>query len=527
MAHSGPHRTIGRGQLLFIAVSSMVGSSWLFASLYTSQQAGPAGVFSILLGGLIILSIATVFAELAGVFPLSGGSARLPHISHGGLVSYVVGFLNWIAYLAIAPLEVTALLEYTADLVPGLVHTVGTEQDLSATGLAVAIPLLLIFVVINYFGVQLLARINQPLAIWKLAVPTITVATFALSRFELSNFTAHGGFAPAGVGGILGAVTTGGAVVAYLGFRSVLELAGEVRNPRRDIPFAMLGGICFCIVLYALLDITFIGALTPSHLADGWAKLAQSSKAGPIAGIALQLGLGWLATVLLLDAVVSPGGTAMIYTGVAARVGRALTRNGLFPHALERLNRHGVPAVGLAANFVIGIILLLPFPGWQSLMGIITSAIVLSLGFGPISLLAFRHQFPDRPRFFRLPVPTIVCGISFILCSAVVYWAGWKTNKVLLVLVLIAFAALPILVWSRAIPASTMAWRSAIWVVPYFSGLFLLSWIGEYGGLGIVNSGIDFLALAILSLAVLAAAHHCRLSDAEAQNAAEDPEANV
>jgi amino acid transporter len=267
------------------------------------------------------------------------------------MASYCVGFLNWIAYVAVAPMEVTALVEYTSDFLPGLTITVGGEPELSAPGLGVAIPLLLLCVIINYFGVRLLARINQPLAIWKLVVPATTVVAFGMSRFETANFTAYGGFAPGGINGVPGAVTSGGAILAFLGFRSVLEMAGEVRNPQRDIPVAMLGGIGFCILLYFLLDITFAGSLSPNQLANGWKNLAQSAEAGPIAAIALQLGLGWLASLLFIDAVVSPGGTALIYTGVAARVGRAMSRNGLFPMPFQKMNRFGVPAVGIFVNF--------------------------------------------------------------------------------------------------------------------------------------------------------------------------------
>ena len=290
MGEHRPIRAIGTWQLIFIAVSSMVGSSWLFAALYTSQLAGPAGIFSVLIGGIIMLAIAMVFAELSTMFPVGGGSARLPFLSHGGLAGYVVGFLNWTAYLAVAPMEVTALIEYTADIYPWLTVTEHGEKELSGYGLLAAIPILLLLVVLNLFGVKLLAKANFPLAIWKLAIPVLTIAAFALTRFDTGNFTTSGGFAPMGVNGVLGAVAAGGCVVAYLGFRSVLEMAGEVKNPGRAIPLAMIGGIVFCMVLYSLLNLTFVGALDPKALAQGWDGLVSTTKAGPIAAIALQLG---------------------------------------------------------------------------------------------------------------------------------------------------------------------------------------------------------------------------------------------
>ena len=125
-----------------------------------------------------------------------------------------MGFLNWIAYVAIAPLEVTALM---ADIFPWLTVTAHGEKELSLAGLTVAIPLLLALVVLNLRGIELVAKLNVPLAVWKLAVPAVTIGALALTRFDLGNFTDFGGFAPGGIDGVLGAVASGGCVVAYLG----------------------------------------------------------------------------------------------------------------------------------------------------------------------------------------------------------------------------------------------------------------------------------------------------------------------
>lgn len=234
--------------------------------------------------------------------------------------------------------------------------------------------------------------------------------------------------------------------------------------------------------------------------------------------------LAWLAAVLLIDAMVSPGGTALIYTGVAARVGRAMSRNGTFPGFLGRLNRRGVPGAGIFFNFCVGVILLLPFPGWQTLMGLISSTLVLSLGFGPIALLAFRSQFPDRPRPFRLPCGRTVAVVSFIHCNFVVYWAGWKTNSTLAILVLVATVLLPFIFHRRKPTGTGMEWRSAIWLFPYFGCIFVCSWLGQYGGRERLPHGVDLLVIALLSLLVMRLAHTFRRSNEGAREAAEDPE---
>jgi hypothetical protein len=111
---------------------------------------------------------------------------------------------------------------------------------------------------------------------------------------------------------------------------------------------------------------------------------------------------------------------------------------------------------------------------------------------------------------FRLPAAGFVCAVSFVLCTAVVYWAGWKTNKLLLLLMVFGTGLLSLVVWLRAIPHRAMAWRSAFWVVPYFSGLLLLSWLGGYGGRNIIGPAVELTALTILSLLTYRNSRKCR-----------------
>lgn len=108
------------------------------------------------------------------------------------------------------------------------------------------------------------------------------------------------------------AVAGGGVIFAYLGFEQAIQLGGETRNPRRNIPLAVIGSIVLGVALYVLLQVGFIGALDPASLAHGWTDVTFTGNRaiyGPFAGLALTLGLGWLATLLYIDAVISPGGT--------------------------------------------------------------------------------------------------------------------------------------------------------------------------------------------------------------------------
>ena len=164
---------------------------------------------------------------------------------------------------------------------------------------------------------------------------------------------------------------------------------------------------------------------------------------GPFAQLATLVGLGWLATILYIDAVISPAGTGLIYMTGASRVSYGLSRNGYVPSVFETIDRRGVPWVGLITAFIVGCICFLPFPSWRSLVGLITSASVLMYAGAPLSLGAFR-QPPARR---RAPVPAarrarILAPLAFVVANLLILWSGWTTDWKLGVAILIGYAIL-------------------------------------------------------------------------------------
>src|SRR3954471_23975167 len=303
-------RHVGVVGLLFASVGSIIGSGWLFGALNASVEAGPAAIISWALGGVMILLIALVYAELGTMFPLSGGVVRYPHMSFGSFASYTTAWITWVAVATTAPIEVEAALQYGTKYANFTKeHTVNGEtvHTLTALGYGSAVVLMAIFVIVNYYGVRWFARINNVLVWWKLAIILVVIAAFFITAFHGGNFSSHG-FAPEGVHGIFTAIATSGIVFSYLGFRQGIELAGETDNPRRNVPIAVVGSVLLTGLIYVLLQVAFIGALDPSVLghSGSWANLSFENDFGPLAAIATALGLTWLAVLLYIDAVVSP-----------------------------------------------------------------------------------------------------------------------------------------------------------------------------------------------------------------------------
>jgi amino acid transporter len=477
-------RHVGVIGLLFASVGSIIGSGWLFGALNASQQAGPSAIISWALGGLMILLIALVYAELGTMFPLSGGVVRFPHLAFGSFASYSAGWITWVAVATTAPIEVEAALQYATKYAPFTArHTVNGEivHTLTGLGYTAAVVLMAVFVVVNYFGIRWFARINNALVWWKLAIILLVVAAFLVSAFHGENFTSHG-FKPSGWHGVFTAIATSGIVFSYLGFRQGIELAGETDNPRRNVPLAVIGSVLITGLIYIALQIAFIGALPTDVLSDSgsWAKLSFENDFGPLAALASLLGLAWLSILLYVDAIVSPGDTGLIYTTVSARISYAMARNGNAPQALARTTSRGVPLISLLVSFVVGLIVFLPFPSWQQLVGFITSATVMSFASGPLVLSVLRRRLPDQERPFRVPGGHLIPILAFWASNLIIYWSGWDIVWKLMVAVAIGFVLLPIYhVLGHDTPKLDLR-SGATWVVPWLIGLLVISWLGNY-----------------------------------------------
>ena len=180
---------------------------------------------------------------------------------------------------------------------------------------------MVIFVILNLVGIRLLARANNGITSWKVAIPVVTIIVLLVSNFHGSNFSNGGGFFVHGaaVKSILIAIPSGGIVFALLGFEQAVQLGGEAKNPARDLPRAVILSILIGAGIYILLQVAFIGALSPTflHQHGPWTNLGSTNSnpavvplnAGPFYTVSKIAGLSLLAFLLRIDAVISPAGT--------------------------------------------------------------------------------------------------------------------------------------------------------------------------------------------------------------------------
>src|SRR6478735_43906 len=476
---SSPHlrRDIGFWGLTFVSLGSIIGSGWLLGALLAAQVAGPASIISWLMAGAFLAVLALVHAELGAAYPVSGGTARFPHIAFGSLAGFTSGWMGWLQAVTIAPIEVEAALSYTNNKLPGLVSTNGT---LTMVGLVVASVLMLAFTIVNIVGVKLLAETNTVTVIWKTAIPVLTVVVLLLMSFHSSNFHAGGGFAPFGAHGVMAALPAG-VVFALQGFEQAIQMGGEARNPQRDISRAVITAMMIGTSIYILLEVAFIAGIDPANLVNGWATPVPAGDFGPYATIAIAAGAGWLATVLYIDAFISPAGTGLIYLGTSARLSYALGEEEVLPDKLTTLNKKGVPVYSILLAFIVGELAFLPFPSWQSLVGLVTSATAVMYAFAPVSLTALANRDPERPRPYRLPYPKVMSPIGFVSANLIIYWSGFEATWKILAAIFLGRVVFEIALHrSGDVRREDIDWRAASWIWPWLIGLTLIGLIGRY-----------------------------------------------
>lgn len=449
-------RALSLQQLFFLSMGAIIGSGWLFAVLSADATAGPAVILSWIIGGVLVLLVALNYAEVAGALPRSGAIVRYPHLTHGGYSGFILGWAYLLSAVTVPAIEAEAVVTYISSqkYLSGLSTTSAGVTVLTGTGIVLAVILMAIFFAVNYFGIRLLGRWNQVFTWWKFVIPTLTFILLFFT-FHASNFTAYGGFAPLGVKNIFLAIATSGIVFSFLGFRQALDYGGEARNPQRDVPLSTILSVVVAVVLYTLLQLAFTGSLLWSKLGikvGDWAGLSKSSWAtAPFYNALHQSGLALLvafATLLLIDAVVSPSGTGWIYLGTSTRVLYGMSVDGYLPRPLQWISENfRVPWVALIASAVIGALFFLPLPGWYLLVGFISSATVLTYIMGGIGMQVLRRTASELHRPFFLPGAAILGPLGTLAAAMIVYWSSFAVLKEVVAAV---FVGLPLYTWFYA-----------------------------------------------------------------------------
>ncbi len=169
---------------------------------------------------------------------------------------------------------------------------------------------------------------------------------------------------------------------------------------------------------------------------------------------------------------------------------------------------------------MFGLVFLLPFPSWHSLVGLVTSASVLMYAGAPLSLGVFRKILPDASRPYKMAGASVIGPIAFIISGLIIYWSGFEIIWKLGVCIVLGY--LFIMMYFADNPnAPKINWKNSAWLGAYLLGMGIISWQGQFGPENSARIPFwwDMALVAVFSLAIYFWAMNSSLSRAEMEAA--------
>lgn len=482
-------RAISKTNLLMLSAGGMIGSSWLFSPFISAKIAGPLALYAWILASLLMLFVALPLCELGTIFPMAGGMVNYPSITHGAGFAFIFGWIIWLAYVVCAPIEVQAVMQYASYYCPSLVDTSKPGFHLSMYGFVASFFILFLVMIINTLGVRIFSHCNRYISVFKFIVPTLAIIGF----FTVApSFHHHIEFKVPHASdwtAIFSALSFGGIAFAFTGFQNGLLMAGEVKNPNSAIPLSILGAVAIGFIMYFSLQWSFLAAIPDTSLTKGWHELSFAGQSSPLVGLAMVLGLGWIASLLMIDASVSPLGSSLVFSGVTARILYAMGQNGEIPKIFATLNRYKVPFFALLVNFFVGICSFMPFSGWQDMVVFLSSCSILSYLIGPICLYAICEHHPQMRTGFFLPQAKLICYLSFYSALLMLLWCGftilWKLSIAIAIGVLLNFT----------VNRQGLSVKNLLWITGLMGTMLLIAFFSEHGGVHKIQFPVDLIFL--------------------------------
>ncbi|MGH7541792.1 MAG: APC family permease [Gemmatimonadota bacterium] len=393
VAGAGLVRALSRWEIVGLAINDVIGSGVYLLPAAAALLLGAASVWAVVLAGLAVALLVLCFAEAASYFDETGSGYLYTREAFGEFVGFEVGWMTWLARVSSVAALSAGFAQATSFLWPAVAG--GWER-----GTLITLPLVLL-TWINVVGVKQGARVAVGLAIAKTLplVFFVAVGLIAMDWSRVADIEAPP-FGTLGEAALL-------LLFAYAGFENTAAPAGEYKNPKRNVPFALLTMITFVTLLYTLVQVVAVGTLP--GLAESESALAESA--------ALFAG-AWAGVLMTLGAMISIEGNVGNTTLIGPRYLFALARDGFGPRALARVHpRYRTPAAAIVTQSVLALVLALSGSFVALAMLSIIARLATYLGTAA-AVPVLRRRFGDRPGALRLPGGMTIPIAALALCLA-------------------------------------------------------------------------------------------------------------
>jgi len=459
-------RVLGAGDLIMLAIGAVIGAG-IFGAIGTAAAgqigpdgtvirygAGPALVFSFLLLGAACALAALCYAELAAMIPQAGSAYAYTYATLGELVAWIIGWdlileyavgnvavaISWGDYFTTLLRGVglqlpvwmttgyrTALLS-SDPAVHGLIETAPRVAGLPILLNVPAFGIVMLITWVLLRGARESSTVNNIMVVIKLLALGLFIVV-GLMNIHPEYYTP---FAPNGFRGI----HQGAAIVffAYIGFDAISTAAEETRDPQRNLPICILGGLAICTVIYVIVGAVLTGMVPYTQLAvaDPLARALQ------IAGYA---GAGW---IVALGAAVSMSAVLLVFQYGQPRIFFSMARDGLLPAWAARIDaRTRVP---YATTLLTGIVVAL-----ASLVGdaaetydLTNIGTLFAFALVCTGVLVLRVKEPGRERPFKVPFVWVVAPLGAAACLFVMVGLprqAWERFGIWLVIGAVLYAS--------------------------------------------------------------------------------------
>jgi APA family basic amino acid/polyamine antiporter len=380
-----------------IILANIIGTGvFVKARVMTCNVGSPEMVLLVwFLAGLLTLCGALVYAELGAMMPRSGGEFHFIGAAYGRRVAFLYGWTRTIALGASAAALSIVFVMFLNDLLGGSMPPVAV-QLLPVALIAIATGLNLQSAKSNGRTATILTAVKIALVLF------VGLGAFILADGNWGNFSLGGetgacegvpDSAKLGVSGFGAAML--GALWGYNGWAIIASMGGEIKDPGRTIPRALIGGTLVVIALYLLINAAYFYVLTPAEVAS----VAESSS---VAGEAASRFFGpGAAAIMSAGLMISAYGTLHTTLLTGPRIPYALSKAGMLPAGLAHISKHGVPAVAILAIGAWSIVLSV-----SGTFDILTDMYIFILwvffGLSGGAVLVLRRTMPDLERPYRV-----------------------------------------------------------------------------------------------------------------------------
>jgi APA family basic amino acid/polyamine antiporter len=429
--HGELRRSIGLFQLTLFGVGATIGTGIFIVLTQAVPVAGPAVIWSFVMAGAVAGLTAICYAELASAVPVSGSSYSYAYATLGEGIAMVVAACLLLEYGVSAAAVAVGWSQYLNELFDNLFgftipDAISQAPEQGGVFNLPAVLLILMCSALLIRGASESAKVNAVMVLIKVGVLILFIAV-GVTGWDSNNLS---DFSPFGVDGITSAA--GIIFFSYIGLDAVSTAGEEVKNPRRNMPLAILFALVTVTALYILVTVVAVAAQPYTSF--------EGQDAGLAAILEQVTGSTWPATVLAAGAVVSIFSVTLVVIYGQTRILFAMGRDGMIPPLFHRVNPRTltpVPATIIVAVVVSLLAGVLPinFLAEMTSIGTLVAFLVVSVG-----VMILRYTQPELPRGFKVPLFPVIPILSIAGCFWIIKDLRFVTIAVFVIWASVAIA---------------------------------------------------------------------------------------